>query len=155
MMTIGHLSVKAQGRQDSGPKYPALLQVEASFSQRSSGLQLTISSLHWGISTVPPPTARARSRGCSMAKPPKVSGTKTGIWRKGSKVGFLLRTVSSTVNGKAFSKWFVEACSSGYGLDQLQWGGKLWTISPAWCWGRRLLYSHYSRGKSTFLTWII
>lgn len=122
MMTIGHLSVKAQGRQDSGPKYPALLQVEASFSQRSSGLQLTISSLHWGISTVPPPTARARSRGCSMAKPPKVSGTKTGIWRKGSKVGFLLRTVSSTVNGKAFSKWFVEACSSGYGLDQLQWG---------------------------------
>lgn len=91
----------------------------------------------------------------SMANPPRVSRPKTETWRKGSKIGFPLRTVSSACNEKAFNEWVVKACFSAYGLDRLQRGSRLQTVSPARRWGWRLLYSHYSRGKSTFLAWII
>lgn len=102
-----------------------------------------------------PPESMVRACICVLSqygKPSKSIHVQDWDWEKAA---FLLRNVSSTCNGKALNKWLVKASSSVYDLDRRQWGGRLQTVSPARQWGRRLLHSHYNRGKSTFLAWII
>ena len=80
-------------------------------------------SLSWGA-TPSPWWKHVVMATTSMTNPLGVSEPKTEIWRKGSKSGFFLRTISSTCNEKALNKWVVKACFSAYGLDQLQPGGR-------------------------------